>query len=112
MGICPHNGGGITTCLQLAKPYPMHLDPRTILENEGRLMVWVTPGARRSEIVGFVTGPHDRQYLKLKVTAPPEDGRANEAVIRLLADTCGLARSRLAIVNGQTTPFKRVAYTP
>lgn len=89
----------------------MHLDPKSILETEGQLMVWVTPGGSRTEVMGFVKGPHDKEYLKLKVTAPPEDGRANEAVLRLLAETLGLPASRLRIASGEKTPFKRVVLT-
>lgn len=86
----------------------MHIDPRSILEHEGSLMVWVTPGARRTEILGFAKGPHDRDYLKLKVSVPPEDGRANEAVLKLLSETFNIPKSRLSIASGQTTPFKRI----
>lgn len=78
------------------------------LEAEGQLMLWVTPGAKRAEILGFMPGPHDREYLKLKVTAAPENGRANEAVIALLAKTLGLPKSRLAIASGQTSTFKKL----
>lgn len=89
----------------------MHYDLKSILEKEGQLMVWVTPGARITEILGFQKGPHDRDYLKIKVGAPPEDGRANEAVIKLLSEKTGIAKSRLVIASGLTTPFKRVVHT-
>ncbi len=90
----------------------MHYDLKTILEQEGKLMVWITPGARITEIIGFQKGPHERDYLKIKVGAPPEDGRANEAVLKLLSEKTGLPRSKLEVASGHTSPFKRVVYTP
>ncbi len=52
---------------------------------EGALIdVWVVPGARRSEIVGSHDGA-----LRVRVAAPPEGGKANEAVTALLKKTLG-----------------------
>jgi uncharacterized protein len=50
-----------------------------------RLKVMVVPGSLRHQIVGW---PEDA--LKTNVTAPPEKGRANEAVVSLLAERLGL----------------------
>ena len=44
--------------------------------------------------------------LRLSVAAPPERGKANEAVVRLLADALGVPRQRLRIVRGQTARRK------
>jgi len=52
-------------------------------------------GARRSAVAGLWNG-----CLKLCVSAPPEDGRANEALLELLAELLGLARSRILLVRG------------
>jgi uncharacterized protein len=62
----------------------------------GRIEVRVQPRARRDEIAGERTGA-----LVVKVTAPPVDGRANEAVRRLLAKRLGIAPRRVAIVRGE-----------
>ncbi|MBK9128868.1 MAG: DUF167 domain-containing protein [Phycisphaerales bacterium] len=66
--------------------------------------VKVVPGASRARVVG-VLGPD----LKLAVSAPPEGGRANEAVVELLAQTLGVRRGDVTIVAGLTTSRKRVA---
>ena len=65
------------------------------------LNVKVVPGARRSEIVGRYG-----EAIKLRVAAPPEDGRANQEVIALLAQALGVDRRSLSITRGQTSPQK------
>lgn len=68
-----------------------------------RLRVRVSPGARRSELVGRLG-----DAWKLRVSASPERGRANEEVVALLAAELGLARSEIRVVAGQTTRDKVV----
>jgi hypothetical protein len=66
-----------------------------------RLKVKVVPGSSRDVIVGWLGGA-----LKLKVAAPPEKGRANEAVIALLADKLGIGPDQITILSGQTSAAK------
>jgi uncharacterized protein len=61
----------------------------------GLLAVRVQPGASRDEIVGW-QGP----ALRVRVSAPPRDGRANEAVTRLLAAALGVVPSAVELVRG------------
>ncbi|MBM3860842.1 MAG: YggU family protein [Verrucomicrobia bacterium] len=65
--------------------------------------VRVQPRARRNAVAG-VKG----DALKVCVTAPPEDGRANEAVIELLAETFGVKQRQVAIIAGATSRDKVV----
>jgi len=60
-----------------------------------RLRVRVSPGARRAQVAGRLGGA-----WKLRVAAPAEDGRANEAVCRLLAETLSVPRRQVALVAG------------
>jgi uncharacterized protein len=66
-----------------------------------RLRLRVKAGARASAIVG----PHGGA-LKVTVAAPPERGKANRAVVDLLAEALGLPSSSLEIVQGATSPDK------
>ena len=65
------------------------------------LHVKVQPRASRNEI-GAALGAE----LKVKVTAPPVDAAANEAVIRLLAETLDCPRGSVQLVRGQTSRHK------
>ena len=69
----------------------------------GRLNIKVVPGASRDQIVGWL-----EDALKIKVTAPPEQGKANEAVVTLLAKTLGVRRDTIEIVSGHGSPAKTV----
>lgn len=62
----------------------------------GRLSLQVVPGSSRDEIVGWLGD-------SLKVKAPPEKGRANEAVVALLAERLGIDNSSIAVVSGQAS---------
>jgi uncharacterized protein (TIGR00251 family) len=66
----------------------------------------VTPRAKRNQVVGVANGA-----LKVSVTAPPEDGRANDAVIELLAAWLGIKRRQIEIVSGATNRNKVIRVT-
>ena len=63
----------------------------------------VIPGARKEGVVGWLG-----DALKLKVNAPPERGKANAAVERLLARTLGVGAGDVEVVAGFASPRKRV----
>jgi len=67
------------------------------------LAVKVVPRAVRNEVVGW-----EGDALKVRLKAPPVEGRANEALIGFLAKTLGVARSQVEIVRGDTSRHKRV----
>ena len=69
------------------------------------LPVKVVPRASKNEIVGI--GPDGA--LKIRVTAPPVEGAANEAVIELLAQVLGIPKSNIDIVAGLTNTSKLVS---
>jgi len=61
------------------------------------------PGARRTSIDGGHAGA-----LKVSVTAAPEKGKANDAIVELLAEELNLSRSSITIVRGETSSQKTV----
>ena len=77
-----------------------------------RLRLKVQPKARREGVVGWTPDPDGADgtgwALKLSVNAPPEDGKANAAVIALLAETLGVAKSAISVVSGATDRRKLV----
>ena len=60
-----------------------------------RLRLRVSPGARSAEVIG-----RHGEAWKVRVAAPAEAGRANEAVVRLLADALSLPRDAVTLVSG------------
>ena len=89
----------------MARPKPDLPPAAAILalaDGEGRLTLRVTPGARVETIM--IEGGR----VQIKVRAKPEDGKANGAVLELLADALGLATSRLRLLRGATGRDKQV----
>ncbi len=69
-----------------------------------RISVRVQPGASRNEILGFVEG-----VLRVRIMAPPVEGKANEALIAFLAKALQVRRSALQILRGTTGREKLVS---
>lgn len=69
--------------------------------------VKVTPKAKRTEYAGQLADG----TLKIRVSAPPEDGKANRAVLAFLEELYRLPRGSLKIVSGATATRKRVRRT-
>jgi hypothetical protein len=70
------------------------------------LLVRVHPGARKNA----VTGTH-ADALKIALTAPPVDGKANDALIAFLAEALRLPRARIAIIAGLSSRTKTLRIT-
>lgn len=67
------------------------------------LLLHVQPGASHDMLAGIVD---DR--LKIRVTAPPANGRANAHLLRFLAGIFGVPRSRVELLSGHGNRYKRV----
>lgn len=72
-------------------------------ETSSRLRLRVKAAARRARVIGAHGGA-----LKVEVQAPPERGRANEAVLELVADVLGVERRRVELILGATSQDKLV----
>lgn len=68
------------------------------------LKIHLQPGAKRNEVVGM-----HGDAVKIKIKAPPVEGKANEALIEFLADTLGIAKSKIEIIRGHTSRQKLVS---
>ena len=73
-----------------------------------RLSVRVTPNASADAIQGRAVDDAGRDFLKVKVTAVPENGKANRAVEKLLAKALKLPKSAVRVVTGETSRIKGV----
>lgn len=89
----------------MAKPradHPSAEQIRALADGAGRLALRVTPGAR-SEAIALGEG-----VVLVKVRTKPQDGKANQAVLELLAEALGLPTSRLQMLRGATGRDKLV----
>ncbi len=75
----------------------MHHTPVAIIQ------VRLQPGAGENRIIGIDAG-----QLRARVTAPPEGGKANKALIELLADRLHIAKGRVRILRGHSSRLKQV----
>ena len=69
-----------------------------------RIDVRVHPGAKRNTVKGWAADG----ALRLEVTAPPEGGRANQAVCDLIAATLGVRRQDVSVVRGESSRGKQI----
>jgi uncharacterized protein (TIGR00251 family) len=67
------------------------------------LTLHIQPGAKKTE----VAGPHG-DALKIRLAAPPVDGKANAALLAFVAAKVGVGRTAVELVSGQTSRAKRV----
>ncbi|MFB9953179.1 DUF167 domain-containing protein [Rhizobium puerariae] len=83
----------------MSAPYSRHSDHL-------RLTVRLMPNAGRNAVDGIETAADGESFLKARVTAVPEDGKANKALILLIAGTMRLPKSSISIVSGETSRKK------
>lgn len=67
------------------------------------LTIHVQPGAKRSESAGLYG-----ERLKLRIAAPPVDGRANDALIEFIAARLGVARNKVRVLKGAQSRAKQI----
>ncbi len=67
-----------------------------------RVVIRLTPKVSRNAIAGIAEAGQGEAVLKVMVTAVPEAGKANEALIKLLAKEWGVAKSSISLVAGAT----------
>jgi len=73
-------------------------------DKKATIEIHLQPSAKRNEIVGFREG-----ILYAKVTALPQKGQANRALLELMAETLGIPKSNVGIIRGQSSRSKVIA---
>jgi len=86
--------------------FPSPDEIRALADEAGRLSIRVTPNASADAVQ--MPADKDNGVLQLRVTATPEDGKANEAVLRLLADALKQPVSSLELLRGGGARHKLV----
>lgn len=77
--------------------------PKISLHTDGIVLpVRAQPGARKDSINGVYDGA-----LKVSIQAAPEDGKANDAIMRLFKKVLGIKRNQIEILSGQTSQDKK-----
>lgn len=67
------------------------------------LRLHIQPGAKKTEVVGL-----HGEALKIRLAAPPVDGKANASLIAFLADRLGVAKTSISLLSGDSSRAKRV----
>jgi len=65
--------------------------------------VKIVPGSSKTSVCGLLDG-----MVKIKISAPPEKGKANQSLVEFLAKKLGVKRKDVYIISGQTNPVKSV----
>ena len=71
-----------------------------------KLRVRATPNARKSEIIGWEEDELVGRILRVRVAAPPAEGKANAELRAFLAKTLGVAKSKVVLEKGSSSRFK------
>lgn len=73
------------------------------------IRVRVTPNASKDRVSGLWLGPGGEMRLAVRVTAPPDKGRANKAALKLLAKALALPKLAVSLTGGEKDRLKTVA---
>ncbi|MGL3607460.1 DUF167 domain-containing protein [Rhizobium sp. G187] len=88
--------------------------PYRIFDSHLLLAIRLTPNGGRDGVDGMETNADSHAYLKVRVTAVPEKGKANKALIALISKTLKVPKSSIELVSGDTARQKilRIAGDP
>ena len=73
------------------------------VDNDAVFQVKIVASSSRTAVAGQLDG-----MLKIKVAAPPEKGKANQAIIKFLAEKLGVKKKRVVIASGLTSTIKHI----
>ncbi len=72
------------------------------------LFLRITPNAAQTKISGKFIDEKNQEYLKIKVAEVPEDGKANEELIKFLSKLLKIPKSKIEMIRGETSRIKVV----
>jgi uncharacterized protein len=75
-----------------------------INEKQAKIAIRISPNASKNEIMGMID-----DVLRIKIAAPPVDGKANKELIDYLSHLLGIGKDRLDILKGHTSKNKLIA---
>ncbi len=74
-----------------------------------KIALKVTPGARKNEILGWEEDyPQIGRVLRVKIAAPPVEGKANKEIVTFMAKTLGITKSTVELLHGSTGRIKLI----
>ena len=74
-----------------------------------KIALKVTPGARKNEILGWEEDyPQVGRVLRVKIAAPPVEGKANKEITAFMAKTLGIPKSAVELLHGSTGRIKLI----
>ena len=68
--------------------------------------VKVSPNASRNEILGWEDSPQGDRHLRIRLQAPPIDGKANKALLAFLSKQLKISKSKITLLKGQSSRIK------
>jgi len=74
--------------------------------------IHAVPKSSANKIEGWVEDANGQKWLKVKIAAPPEDGKANKTLIKFLAKEWKVPASSLILLSGETSRYKKIRYSP
>ena len=86
------------------------MPPWRVVEGGLELALRLTPKGGRDSIDGIKEDPSGKPVLAIRVSAPPIDGAANKALLKFLAKTSGIPKSRIRFISGETSRTKRLMF--
>jgi len=75
--------------------------------HETILAIHAIPKSSCNKVEGYETDAKGERWLRVRITAAPEDGKANKALIAFLAKEWKIPKSALSLVSGETSRYKR-----
>ncbi|MBQ3240820.1 MAG: DUF167 domain-containing protein [Akkermansia sp.] len=74
-----------------------------------KIALKVTPGARKNEILGWEEDyPQIGRVLRVKIAAPPVEGKANKEIVSFMAKTLGISKSAVELLHGSAGRIKLI----